>query len=391
MITKICPLCHSENIKKNVFIKNKVNISCGVLNNTENSDKTNICNITLDRCEDCGFIFNSSFDLKKIQEQYKSSSYFLKKNVSESMIKKLNNVRDILLEFLDTDKKVIEVGSGDGALSIALSPFVKEIYSIDPSINKENFKNYKNIIYINNFYNRDTVNNILKEKVDMIIFRHLLEHIDTPFEFLEDIMMSVKDKGYIYIEVPNFEEITENARFYDIFHDHFGYYTKNVLENKMESIGVKLLKTYYFHKNQHIGLIFQKDKIDKINTFKPDTNIHFTFDQKISNLNNIINNYKNIAIYGAGAHGNSILNYLTDDNLQKIKICFDKDKNKQNKYLQNSNIKIQEPSNIHNLDLIIIASALYEDEICNDLINNYKVKCDILKTSNKLEVNKHEN
>ncbi|HHT6938663.1 hypothetical protein ACT6B4_03885 [Campylobacter jejuni] len=57
------------------------------------------------------------------------------------------------------------------------------------------------------------------------------------------------------------------------------------------------------------------------------------------------------------------------DNPEKIKKCFDLDIRKQGMYLQNSSIIIQEPNvkNFKDLEVIIIAASLYEEEIIKSL------------------------
>jgi FlaA1/EpsC-like NDP-sugar epimerase len=109
------------------------------------------------------------------------------------------------------------------------------------------------------------------------------------------------------------------------------------------------------------------------------------FNQKANSINSILKTTKKIAIYGAGGHGNCILNYLEKSIKSAIKLCFDKDKTKQNKYLQSSNIKITPPTteNLSSIDTILIASALYENEIVKDL-RKIGFKGKILKTSTQV-------
>lgn len=98
-------------------------------------------------------------------------------------------------------------------------------------------------------------------------------------------------------------------------------------------------------------------------------------------------NYKNIAIYGAGAHGNSLINLLSNTNKQKIQKCFDLDERKQSKFLQFSNAKIEKPNieNLKNIDYIIIAAPLYEQEIIKYLRNNSYNK-DIIATETEIKI-----
>ncbi|MFN1208354.1 methyltransferase domain-containing protein, partial [Enterococcus lactis] len=86
--------------------------------------------------------------------------------------------------------------------------------------------------HIQGFFNFNTLKTTLKDKIDLIIFRHLLEHINTPFHFLSDVAKLLKNDGLVYIEIPNFSKSVQYSRFYDIYNDHCGYYSKNTIINK---------------------------------------------------------------------------------------------------------------------------------------------------------------
>ncbi|EAH7543126.1 SAM-dependent methyltransferase, partial [Campylobacter jejuni] len=115
-----------------------------------------------------------------------------------------------------------------------------------------------------------------------------------------------------------------------------------------------------------------------------DKNIYTLFQENIRKLNNLLHDYKNIAIYGSGAHGNTIITFI--DNPEKIKKCFDLDVRKQGMYLQNSSIIIQEPNikNFKDLEAIIIAAPLYEKEIISSL-REKGYKEDIITTEKELK------
>ncbi|WP_434532090.1 hypothetical protein [Campylobacter jejuni] len=92
-------------------------------------------------------------------------------------------------------------------------------------------------------------------------------------------------------------------------------------------------------------------------------------------------------MYGSGAHGNTIITFI--DNSEKIKKCFDLDTRKQGMYLQNSSIIIQEPNieNFKDLEAIIIAAPLYEEEIIRSL-REKGYKGDIITTEKNILLQK---
>lgn len=381
---KKCPLCESNVFTEKLFTKDNVFISVGKIDNHTNN-KPNFGKIKLVQCKECGYIFNDTFDLDKINEEYNSSSYVLKKIVSPVMSKNLKMLKKNIFNYITSKSLIVEIGCGDGALACAIAPNAKHIYTIDPSVESIKVTNINNITHINDYYSFENVSKIIGKKVDMIILRHLFEHISTPLEFINEIISLLNDDGIIYIEVPNVKEIISSGRFYDIFHDHFGYFSQEVLLNYFANLGLSLKQTANLFNEQHLGLFFVKD--NKKESLKKQVEIYSnsveaSFLKNINKINKTIEQAKNVAIYGAGAHGNSILNYINESSKEKIKVCFDKDKNKQNKYLQNSSVQIKQPTieNFIDIDLIVIASSLYEKEILNELIKiGYNGK--ILKTT----------
>ncbi len=208
----------------------------------------------------------------------------------------------------------------------------------------------------------------IKHEIHCIVFRHLLEHIDTPREFLEDVVKLIAQDGIIYVEVPNMLEFFENARFYEISYDHCGYYQKSMLINIFNEIGCEHIDTLMLYRNQHLGLFFKKKTPQNVKDYTPamlPNNTYMIMQNAIQKLNIAISKYKRIALYGAGGHGHSLLSFLTLENRVKIVCCYDLDTRKHGKYLQNSKIVVTKPckETYKDIECIILAAPLYEEEI----------------------------
>ena len=328
--------------------------------------------ITLIQCPKCSYIFNSTFDLEAIAKEYQSQGYYSRKIVSKVMNENIQSIKNTILRYINQDSVCLEIAPGSGDMVLALIDFVKYFYTVDPSLVSLEFEKANNLQHIQAFFNYKTIKETLQHKVNFILFRHLLEHINTPLNFLKDVVDLVENNGIIYIEVPNIEEFIKHKRFYEIFNDHCGYYQKNTLINTLENLGCTFLDEIFLYRGQHMGLFFQKKEnpnIKKQCDFIIYPNLNNLFNENIILLNQLIQPYKNIAIYGAGAHGNTIATFLSQENLQNIKKCFDLDKRKQGQYLQNSAIQIVEPNkqNFTDIDCIIIAAPLYEEEVQHSL------------------------
>lgn len=100
--------------------------------------------------------------------------------------------------YLNETKKVLDYGSGDGYLSYSfklINPS-SEVHATDYLFNNTIF--YKEIKFIQ----LDDVLNS-NEQYDLIILRHVLEHIEYPFKVIEKLIEKLDDNGVILVEVPN--------------------------------------------------------------------------------------------------------------------------------------------------------------------------------------------
>ncbi|QBL11979.1 methyltransferase domain-containing protein [Campylobacter helveticus] len=128
-------------------------------------------------------------------------------------------------------------------------------YTIDPSFTPQNLlANEKNVMHLRSLFDDEKLRGNLKHKIDFVIFRHLLEHIDIPREFLESVVRFLENDAMIYIEVPNAEEIFESKGFYEIRHEHCGYWDKATL------LGCELVESVEYYEKQWIGLFFKKNR-----------------------------------------------------------------------------------------------------------------------------------
>lgn len=62
------------------------------------------------------------------------------------------------------------------------------------------------------------------KQVNGLVLRHVLEHIQHPISFLEQLKKANGGNGKIYIEVPCFDWICEHKAWFDIFYEHVNYF-----------------------------------------------------------------------------------------------------------------------------------------------------------------------
>ena len=214
------------------------------------------------KCEKCGHFINISFlnNIKNYYEgKYVANTYgdvnninrlfksiiSLPKNKSDNK----NRVERINLFFkkihIHNNFKVLDIGSGLGVFLYELKKQTNwQCYGLDPdklqSMHMDKFLNIQN-------FNSTLENYTSKLKYDLITINKVLEHQKDPLKFLKLAIKNLKNKGFIYLEVPDGEyaskygvSIIENEEF---FIEHFHIFSLVSIIKLIEKTNLKIVNT----------------------------------------------------------------------------------------------------------------------------------------------------
>jgi 2-polyprenyl-3-methyl-5-hydroxy-6-metoxy-1,4-benzoquinol methylase len=355
-----CVICKSNNLRG--VYNSILHYSSAVLSNTV-YEKIAKGNFSLVVCEECNFVFNNSFDRKSIDNYYSSENYVVKNILPGNMSKNIQYIFEEILNRTGNKEVAIEIGSGRGDFAVNLSTQFKQVYTIDPSADSlENTK--ENIKHFNTFFDYKLLNKI--ESPNLIVARHLLEHLEDPIKFVQEIDNFItNDDCIVYIEIPNFDEIVNSSRFYDLFYDHYGYYYQSVFKKILEETNLEIVDTIEMFDSQHIGYFCKKNSKKEYKFAASQLNLNFEFEEQKIKLNRYLEQYNNILIWGAGAHGLSLFYNLSEKNKANVLNFIDNDISKQKKFIPGSNIEIISSDSLgkSECEIILVSASLYEFEI----------------------------
>ncbi len=108
---------------------------------------------------------------------------------------------------------VVEVGCGKGFFLEMLLSKGLDVTGFDPAYEGDNPRILKHYF--------DSGVGI---KANGLVLRHVLEHVQDPFDFLLQLKEANGGNGKIYIEVPCFEWICRHRAWFDIFYEHVNYF-----------------------------------------------------------------------------------------------------------------------------------------------------------------------
>jgi 2-polyprenyl-3-methyl-5-hydroxy-6-metoxy-1,4-benzoquinol methylase len=319
-------------------------------------------------CSYCGYLKNS-FEDNRV-EIYSKNNYQIKKSASTAMSSNLSSIRDKILEITavkDNIIRILEVGSGAGELAEWFANQGHDTNTID--LNVLEYEN-KKIKHTQGQMDENYVQS--NPPYDLIIARHLLEHIDDPKQLLQLMKKSLTSNGLIYLEMPNGEASLKNYRIVDYFNDHIHHFIPDNLRVLAEINDLRLVEFFPILKSNHIGYFLKNNEFV---VKQPAAQIEFSIldnlissKTKLSELKEKLCNYSNIFIYGAGAHSTTFITQLDNDLKKKITGVWDKDPSKLNKYLPGTEICITFPGTAtenKEQSVMVNTSVLYKDEIEN--------------------------
>lgn len=379
-----CPLCFSKNIEKIYCQKNIPVFNNIVYDNAEESKKCKKGVIRLMLCNNCGFVFNSQLNKKllKYNKDYDSNRSF-----SDYYNKYVDNLIKLLVDkYQIRNKHILEIGGGDGAF---LKSLCKQSDSkgtgFDPSYKGK--KQIGNISFVNDYFSKKYSNT----KTDIIVLRHILEHIENPNNFLSSILDNINTgESIIIIEVPDFDWILKHQTYWDITYEHCNYFTVESIKNLFKLKKTALIDIFNSFSGQYL-IAIGKFKSTSANYNEPSMlseNYIKNIQDLINNLkikknkvNSILGKIKKFTIWGIAGKGVIFINMLDEKILKKIPFVIDINKNKQGKYCPGTNKKIVAPTILNQekeINDIIIMNPNYYEEISQQL-KSYGRKFNLIK------------
>lgn len=190
-----CKLCGNKRIK--IIYDGKIR-NGGLGKYTEK-------NVPMYQCEECEIIWHEN-DILDIKKYYESSEYrdVLEGSSEAERFYELHDGESLnKFQYTGTtifrNKVVADIGCGCGAFLDFLKGVATKIIAIEPS------EIYRNIMKKKGFYTfpyADVAKNEFKEEVDVITSFDVIEHVEDPLKFLNDIRELLSNDGKAIIGTP---------------------------------------------------------------------------------------------------------------------------------------------------------------------------------------------
>ena len=309
----ICRLCHRNTVK--------MEINFGMQPVAHNLTATPNCQqkkflFQLGCCTNCGLMqLLDPIPPEILYQNYLTMSGW--KN--QPHVPRLINIIQSLCGY-NHKHKILDIGCNDGTFLETLKKYQYEsLFGIEPTDDSYKIANSKGLNVVKSFFTQESSTQFYAQNYfDIIITRHVLEHIIDLADFLSGIVNILKPDGMLVIEIPDSDM---NLRFLDyaLWEEHVNYFTLNTLKRLLRKFQLEVVhsETTLFSgraltvfcrrsnatSSEIIDLRPESEKVERYFTKWPSF---------VNCLHEFLNSYKkNVVMYGCGCRSTNFLN-LTD-------------------------------------------------------------------------------
>ncbi|HEG44556.1 MAG TPA: methyltransferase domain-containing protein [Phycisphaerales bacterium] len=385
-----CPACGCEPME--VFFEiDTVPVFCNVLyDNPRQARQADTGRIHLAHCKDCQIVYNVAFDPELVEycPAYENSLHY-----SPRFQQYANEIaNDLVKRYKLYNKDIIEIGCGQGDFLAMLQRLGgNRAVGFDPSycsLHKEHLQSLA-IKIISQAYSRAHSGH----PADFICCRHVLEHVDRPYDFLRNIYETVAEKkdAIVYFEVPNVLFTLKDGAIWDIIYEHCSYFTLGSLANLFVKVGFEPINLSEQYEGQFISIEARaasnttataKFSIPQADTRSLARQFKYAYDEKVLSwhrqLSVLSARKRRMVLWGAGSKGVSFLNVL-DVSDEQIEYVVDVNPRKQGRFIAGTAQQIISPDQLKSCrpDVIIVMNPVYRAEI-ERLLDELGVKADVM-------------
>ncbi|UZR92530.1 class I SAM-dependent methyltransferase [Chondrinema litorale] len=132
------------------------------------------------------------------------------------------------IESIETKKNALEIGCHTGYLTYWINKIFSDVTIVEINENAiRHAENFCNESILGNIETEPVKNSISKNKYDVIVILHVLEHLVDPWETLKFLSSQLTENGEIIIALPNINNMQTRMQ---IMAGHFNYTEEGVMD-----------------------------------------------------------------------------------------------------------------------------------------------------------------
>jgi len=267
-------------------------------------------------CKHCGFVWNAAFNPCAIAY---GPGYLNDQSRSPRFREHLREVQSRLEEACrHADGAILEIGCGQG-------DFLRELCTttsrhgigFDPACGRASSNGLQ---LVRDVFDDHAARRIT-QPISLVICRHVLEHLPEPQRIVASLrsILHANPGANVYLEVPRFAWIAEQATFFDLFYEHCSLFSETSMRRMLDDCGLRIHSLQATFDGQYLAVLARlRARSVPLDHFEgmPDAYLTDLFDQLhrerqrwVTEINTLCADYT-VLLWGAGAKGVSVLNHL---------------------------------------------------------------------------------
>jgi len=231
-----CPAC-SHNVAVPFFRSTQPLATLAFPDTVEEAESLARHRLDFVRCVGCGHVFNQRFSYGRVPYAKKPNLMF---NRSRNWSSFIRQARDTILSRLPSTPTVVEIGYGDGSFLAAMADGRPEgrCIGFDPH---EVPVHHAGITFRAELF--DPMVHIEELQPDVVISRHVLEHLTSPLSFLQRMSFACSLTGQsplLYLEVPCIDNLLTSGRTVDLYYEHSSQFTTRSFTTMLTRSGLAI-------------------------------------------------------------------------------------------------------------------------------------------------------
>ena len=324
------------------------------------------------RCLDCGHVYNMDFRYSEVPYSEKPNLMF---NRGQIWTTHLVQTADLLLSYLPMGGTAIEIGCGEGHLLRHMAAKRRDgrFIGFDPNAS---FSTDGRFMGRSEYF--VPAQHIETLQPDLIVCRHVIEHLLNPLGFLQSIQFYASRfnlRTRVYVETPCVDRALENSRIVDFYYEHYSHFTTSSFTRMVQKTSHEIDLLTHNYNREVISGIFRVGcqhgwiEIDNQTTdFRTQASI--SEDLIAIQLEQILAQNKSIAVWGGTGKAAVFINRYRLD-AGRFPCVVDSDPEKVGTYVpgQGQEIKSRDHLLDNPVDVVIIPMAWRAHDVILEMID----------------------
>ena len=370
----LCRVCGSS--ENNLIIElQQVPVTCNRLwSDRRQAMSAPVADILLYQCTDCGHLFNARFDPARVDY---GAHYENSLEVSPRFERYARDLAATLVEKFGLQRKtIVETGCGSGFfLKLLCDGGDNRGYGFDPERPHDRFITSARIAYYAETFNQQHAG----LDPDLLVCRHVLEHVDTPVEFVEEVtsLLRIDGSTRLFFEVPNSGLLHDGRDVWDLIYEHCSYFTRDSLARLFQLAGYRVDALYSTFDEQFLCIETSRTQpgdepappfsagshgadYDAVRLREAMTTAVVSWQGRLADMYAAD---KKVVLWGAGSKGLTFLNLLQTD--AHIDAVVDINPLKQGRFIPVTGHRVIAPEALsdRDVDYVILMNPVYADEV----------------------------